>query len=32
MTPRIIYDNADLLDASDELKARLRRLQRVVKE
>jgi general secretion pathway protein D len=32
MTPRIIYDNADLIDASDELKARLKRLQKVVKE
>jgi general secretion pathway protein D len=32
MTPHVIFDNTDLIDASDELKARLKRLLRVVRE
>jgi general secretion pathway protein D len=32
MTPRVIFDNTDLLDASEELKSRLKKLRRIVKE
>lgn len=32
MTPRVIFDNTDLLDASEELKARVRKLRKIVKE
>lgn len=32
MTPRVIYDQTDLIEASDELKARLKKLQKYVKE
>ena len=32
MTPRVIYDNNDLTEASDELKTRLRMLKRYVRE
>jgi general secretion pathway protein D len=32
MTPRVIYDNNDLTEASDELKTRLRMLRRYVQE
>lgn len=30
MTPRVIFDNTDLLDASEELKSRLKKLKRTV--
>jgi len=32
LTPRIVYDNNDLLDASDELKGRLKKLRSTVHE
>jgi general secretion pathway protein D len=32
MTPRVIYDNNNLLEASDELKGRLRKLRKYVKD
>ncbi len=32
MTPRIIYDENDLLEASDELKGKMRKLRRMIKE
>ena len=32
ITPHIIYDNADLIDASDELKTRIKMLKKMVKE
>jgi general secretion pathway protein D len=32
MTPRVIYDNTDLQEASDELKGRLKKLRRVIQE
>ncbi len=32
MTPRVIFDNTDLLDASEELKARLKKARKIVKE
>ena len=32
MTPRVIFDNTDLLDASEELKSRLKKLRRIVRE
>ena len=32
MTPRVIYDTNQILDASDELKSRLKRLKNDVKE
>lgn len=32
MTPRVIYDTNEMIEASDELKSKLRRLQRLIKE
>ncbi len=32
MTPRVIYDTTEIIEASDELKGRLKRLQKYVKE
>jgi general secretion pathway protein D len=32
MTPKVIYDTTDIVEASDELKSRLKRLQKIVKE
>jgi len=32
MTPRIIYDENDLLEASDELRAKMRKLRKFIKE
>ena len=32
MTPRVIYDNTDMIDASDELKNSLKRIRKMVKE
>ena len=32
MTPHVIFDNSDLIDASDELKGRLKKLRRIVTE
>ena len=32
LTPRVIFDNSDLQDASEELKSHLRKLKRTVKE
>ena len=32
MTPRVIYDTAEMIEASDELRSKLRRLQKLVKE
>jgi general secretion pathway protein D len=32
MTPRVIYDTNEMLEASEELKSKLRRLQKVIKE
>jgi general secretion pathway protein D len=32
MTPKVIYDTAQVIEASDELKSRLKRLQKLVKE
>jgi general secretion pathway protein D len=32
MTPRVIYDTADITEASDELKSRLKRLRKIVTE
>jgi general secretion pathway protein D len=32
MTPRVIYDTNDLLDASEELKAKMRKLKSYVRE
>ncbi|MFN7937469.1 MAG: type II secretion system secretin GspD [Bryobacteraceae bacterium] len=32
MTPRVIYDTSEMIEASDELKGKLRRLQKLVKE
>jgi general secretion pathway protein D len=32
MTPRVIFDNTDLLDASEELKSRLKKARKIVKE
>jgi general secretion pathway protein D len=32
MTPHVIYDNTDLLEASDELKGRLKKLRKYVRE
>jgi general secretion pathway protein D len=32
MTPRVIFDNTDLMDASEELKSRVRKLRRIIKE
>lgn len=32
MTPHVIFDNTDLIDASDELKGRLRKLRKIVRE
>ncbi|MBS1834883.1 MAG: type II and III secretion system protein, partial [Acidobacteria bacterium] len=32
MTPRVIFDNNDLMDASEELKGRVRKLRKIIKE
>ncbi len=32
MTPRVIYDTTEMVEASEELKSKLRRLQRMIKE
>jgi general secretion pathway protein D len=32
MTPRVIYDNTDMIDASDELKNSLRKVRKLIKE
>jgi len=32
LTPHVIYDNNDLQEASDELKGRLKKLRKYVKE
>ena len=32
MTPKVIYDTAEIAEASDELKSRLKRLSKIVKE
>jgi len=32
MTPHVIYDNSDLLEASDELKAKVKKLQKYIKD
>ena len=32
MTPRVIYDTTEMVEASEELKGKLRRLQRMIKD
>ena len=32
MTPHVIYDTTDLLEASDELKAKVKKLQKYIKD
>jgi hypothetical protein len=32
MTPRVIYDTNDIADASEEVRSRLKRLQRIIRE
>jgi general secretion pathway protein D len=32
LTPRVIYDTNEMVEASDELRSRLKRLQKLIKE
>jgi hypothetical protein len=32
LTPRVIYDTAQMLDATDEIRGNLKRLQRMIKD